>query len=136
MSNRPRIVMTSGVFDILHRGHLNLLWASKQLGDLLVVGVVESAGVFAYKRVWPRETAEVRIRNLARLGFVDSVALQQTTDPTPLLERFRPDVFTHGDDWERLLQGQESLEQLGVEFVKLPYTPGISSTALRDSAAA
>lgn len=127
----PRIVMTSGVWDILHRGHLNILWRSKQLGDVLVVGVVTDAGCSAYKGKYPTEGVQARMKAVERVGFVDVVEMQRTTDPTPLLERFRPDVFTHGDDWDRLLQGQETIERLGIEFVTLPYTQGISSTQLR-----
>lgn len=133
MRDGPRIVMTSGVFDLLHRGHLALLWRSRFLGDVLVVGVVSDVGTAEYKQRLPVESEIVRMQNVARLGFVDVVVLQATTDPTPLLERFRPDVFTHGSDWERLIRGQETIERLGVEFVLLPYTPGISSTLLREA---
>lgn len=131
---KPRVVMTSGVFDQLHRGHLNVLWGSRQLGDLLVVGVVDDEGTAAYKDRYPVDPIGRRMERIQRLPFVDVVALQPTTDPTPLLERFRPDVFTHGDDWERLREGHETIERLGIEFVRLPYTPGISSTALRAGA--
>jgi bifunctional ADP-heptose synthase (sugar kinase/adenylyltransferase) len=61
--------------------------------------------------------------------------LQPTTDPTPVLERLRPDVMTHGDDWERLREGQETLERLGIEWQLVPYTPGISTTLLREEVA-
>jgi len=57
--------------------------------------------------------------------------LQDGTDPTAELERFRPDVFTHGDDWARLKQGHETIERLGIEYVSIPYTQGISTTQLR-----
>ena len=126
--------MTSGVWDLLHRGHLNLLWASKQLGDVLLVGVVSDGGVNDYKGNFPVEIVRHRMEAVRALGWVDAVYYQATTDPTPLLERLRPDVFTHGDDWERLLEGHETIERLGIEFVRLPYTPGISSTALRAGA--
>lgn len=126
-----RIIYTAGVFDLLHRGHINLLWRSKQLGDVLVVGVVSDSGCMAYKGRSPVENAQLRERNVLRLGFVDVVVSQRTTDPTEHLERFQPSVMTHGDDWERLIQGHETIDRLGIEFVRLPYTPGISSTELR-----
>ena len=126
-----RVVMTSGVFDLLHRGHINLLWRSRLLGDVLIVGVVSDAGTNAYKNRFPVENQQLRMERVGRLSFVDVVAAQATTDPTPLLRRFRPDVFTHGDDWERLLQGQDTIEALGILYVSLPYTPGVSSTGLR-----
>lgn len=127
----PRVIYTAGCYDLLHRGHLNILMASKALGDILVVGVVGDAGVKAYKGIWPQQNVELRMRAISRLGFVDVVVMQPTTDPTPILERFRPDAMTHGSDWDRLQEGHEALERLGVEWVILPHTPGISSSMLR-----
>jgi len=127
-----KVIYTAGVFDILHRGHLNILMASKALGDILVVGVVSDAGCNAYKGFFPTEKLQHRIRAIERLGFVDVVVPQPTTDPTPLLERFRPDVMTHGDDWTQLREGAETIERLGVEWRLIPYTEGVSSTRLRE----
>jgi cytidyltransferase-like protein len=128
----PRVIYTAGCFDLLHRGHVNLLWRSKQLGDVLVVGVVDGDGVKAYKGRFPVENFQLRKSRIERLAFVDVVVRQATTDPTENLERFQPDVMTHGDDWSRLREGHETLERLGVEFVTLPYTPGVSTTVLRE----
>jgi len=127
-----RVIYTAGVWDLLHRGHLNILWESKQLGDVLVVGVVSDGGCLAYKGFTPVQNSQKRARMIEALGFVDVVELQPSTDPTPLLERYRPDVMTHGDDWERLREGAETLERLGIEWKLIPYTPGISSTVLRE----
>lgn len=133
--SEPVIVFVPGVFDLLHRGHLNLLWRARQLGDLLVVGVVSDAGVLAYKGRMPSWNYAQRIQAIGRLSCVDVVELQHGTDPTPLLERYRPAKLVHGDDWDRLREGHETMERLGVEFVRLPYTPGISTTLLRMGAA-
>lgn len=127
-----KVIYTAGVWDMLHRGHLNFLWESKALGDVLVVGVVSDAGCAAYKGHRPLENAQMRRRAIEALGFVDVVVCQATTDPTPELERFRPDVMTHGDDWPRLREGHETLQRLGIEWKLIPYTPGISSTQLRE----
>lgn len=127
-----RVIYTAGVFDLLHRGHLNFLWACRELGEILVVGVVSDTGCAAYKGVRPAQNVQMRMAAIARLGFVDVVEMQPTTDPTPLLERFRPDVMTHSDEWTRLLEGHDTLERLGIEWRLIPHTPGISSTVLRD----
>jgi len=138
-----KVVYTAGCFDLLHRGHLNVLWASAQLGDLLVVGVVSDPGVLAYKDRLPVENVQARMARLARLPFVDVIDVQPTTDPTPLLERYRPDIFTHADgegDWsalrERVADAAVHYVDLPytsgiIEYVELPYTPGISTTILR-----
>jgi len=130
-SRHPRVVYTAGVFDLLHRGHLNVLWASKAVGDLLVVGCVSDTGCHAYKGHFPAQHAQLRERNIRSLECVDLVVSQPSTDPTALLERIRPDVFTHadgGENWSRL-RGQ--VEALGIEYLDLPYTAGISSTQVR-----
>lgn len=127
----PRVVMASGVFALLHRGHINLLWRAKQLGDVLVVGVVSDSGTRAYKGSYPVENIQQRMRAIERLSFVDVVLLQPETDPTPLLERIRPDVLVHGDDWSELLSGQDTVERLGIEWVLLPYTQFTSTTELK-----
>lgn len=131
---KPRVIYTAGVFDLLHRGHINLLWQSKQMGDVLIVGVVEDLGVQAYKGRIPEEDTETRVSHVAGLSFVDLAVPQATTDPSENLRRFLPAVMTHGDDWSTLRQGQETVEALGIEWVLIPYTEGISTTQLREVA--
>lgn len=130
----PVVVFVPGVFDLLHAGHINLLWRARQYGDVLVVGVVSDAGTAAYKGRPPMQSTNLRMQAIARLGFVDVVEVQGTTDPTPLLERFRPHALIHGDDWKRLREGHETLARIGCEFVRLPYTPEVSTTILRAAA--
>ena len=131
----PRIAYVPGVWDILHQGHLSILWRAKALCDILIVGVVSDAGCHAYKGLMPTENLELRIRHLERLRWIDAVVPQATTDPTANLERFRPDILVHGDDWTKLREGAETLERLGIRWVSLSYTPEISSTMLRERTA-
>jgi len=128
---KPTVVYTAGVWDLFHRGHLNLLWQSRQLGDILVVGVVTDRGVLAYKDKEPVDNLWERIGKIEDLPWVDMVMEQAGTDPSDNLRRILPDVFTHGSDWERLKEGHDTLEELGIEYVSIPYTPGISTTILR-----
>jgi len=123
------LVYTAGVWDLLHQGHLNLLEGSKALGDLLVVGIVSDSGAAAYKRR-PVQPELMRLAIVRALRVVDFAVIQPTTDPTPMLEAIRPCVVTHGDDWERFREGHESLARLGIQFVRLPYTKGISTGRL------
>lgn len=122
-----RVGYVPGVFDLLHQGHLNLLEEAAAQVDFLVVGVVSDAGAMAYKRK-PVHDEATRLRVMKALRVVDEARYQATTDPTPELERIRPDVLFHGDDWDQLREGQQTLDRLGIEFVKLPYTWGTSSS--------
>jgi glycerol-3-phosphate cytidylyltransferase len=128
---KPTVVYTAGVWDLFHRGHLNILWQSRQLGDVLVVGVVTDRGVVAYKDREPVDNLWERMGKIEDLPWVDMVMEQEGTDPSDNLRRILPDVFTHGSDWERLKEGHDTLEELGIEYVSIPYTPGISTTILR-----
>lgn len=127
-----RIVYSPGVYDILHRGHRNFLRQSKALGDYLIAAVVTDDGAEAYKRR-PIQDQETRRGNVADLRYVDLAVFQPGTDPTPTLVMLdalglKPDILTHGDDWHRLKQGHETLSQLGIGFVVVPYTHGVSTT--------
>jgi glycerol-3-phosphate cytidylyltransferase len=126
-----RVIYTAGVWDILHRGHINFLHESAKLGDILIVGVVTDRGTEEYKHIWPVQDHYARKEQVSQLPWVTLAVLQDGTDPSDNLRRFRPDIFTHGDDWDRLKEGHETLEELGIEYRTIPYTPGISSTILR-----
>jgi bifunctional ADP-heptose synthase (sugar kinase/adenylyltransferase) len=99
--------------------------------DKLVVGVVSDDGTEAYKHVRPFRNQDTRLRIIHALRCVDFALPQETTDPTPVLRALRPHVLFHGDDWSALKEGNETLAELGIEFVLLPYTPGVCSTDIR-----
>ena len=115
-----KIGYVPGCFDLLHEGHLTLLHRARRQCETLVVGVVSDEGAFAYKHRYPVQKQETRLAVMRELRMVDFVVLQTTTDPTPELDAIRPDALFHGDDWDRLLEGQNTLELLGIDFVKLP----------------
>ena len=128
-----RLIYTAGVWDILHRGHINFLRESAKLGDVLIVGVVTDCGTEAYKHILPTQDQWTRLKQVRQLPWVTFATLQDGTDPSNNLRRFLPDIFTHGDDWHRLKQGHDTLEELGIEYVTVPYTPNVSSTQLREA---
>lgn len=131
MSSRTyRVGYVPGVFDLLHVGHLNLLRAARARCQTLVVGVVSDQGTAAYKHRRPWHDEQTRLAVITELRMVDFADLQATTDPSPNLVRWRPDALFHGDDWDRLKEGHDTLRVLGIEFVKLPYTKGICTTEI------
>lgn len=125
-----------GVFDLLHKGHLNLLTAARVQCAVLVVGIVSDEGTYAYKHRMPVQDEGTRRDVVQSLRIVDFAVHQPTTDPSPVVTLIRPEVLFHGDDWERLLVGHETLDRLGIAFVRLPYTQGVSTSALIEAARA
>jgi D-beta-D-heptose 7-phosphate kinase/D-beta-D-heptose 1-phosphate adenosyltransferase len=94
-----RVVFTNGCFDLLHRGHVDLLNRAKALGDVLVVGLNTDAGVRALKGPGrPLTTLEDRAQVLAALSCVDLLVAFDEPTAGALVERLRPDVYVKGGD--------------------------------------
>jgi len=95
-----RIVFTNGCFDLLHRGHVEYLQASRQCGDVLVVGVNSDASVARLKGPQrPVVAQEDRACMLAALAAVDFVVVFEQETPYELIQMLRPDVLTKGADY-------------------------------------
>jgi len=127
------VVFTNGCFDVLHRGHVDLLAAARALGDLLVVGMNSDESVRRLKgpdRPWVTE--EDRGAVLAALAAVDLVIAFPEDTPRELVERLRPHVLVKGGDYRpEDVVGRESVEASGGRVVIVALTPGRSSTALQ-----
>tara|TARA_B100002019_G_scaffold293159_1_gene319061 strand:+ start:1077 stop:2237 length:1161 start_codon:yes stop_codon:yes gene_type:complete len=97
---RPTVVFTNGCFDLLHRGHVEMLKASKALGEHLVVGLNTDASVKRLKGdTRPINNETDRKVVLESLDFVDEVILFDEDTPQQLIERIRPDIITKGGDY-------------------------------------
>jgi len=125
-----KTVLTSGVFDLLHAGHLNLLERASELGRLIVC-VPTSEGAYRAKGRRPIIDFEGRLRLVNSLkcvymtiGFYDNDHLDR------IIETIKPDIFVRGDDWADF-PGRKKLEDMGIEIVLLPYTPNVSSSDIR-----
>jgi D-beta-D-heptose 7-phosphate kinase/D-beta-D-heptose 1-phosphate adenosyltransferase len=133
-----RIVLTSGCFDILHRGHVTYLSRAKALGDVLVVGVNTDDGVRRLKGPErPLNPLDDRVQVLAALSCIDFVVAFDEDTPELLVAQLRPDVFTKGGDYTREgLPETAVVERLGGRVEILPYIVDRSTTRLIERAAA
>lgn len=128
------IAYTTGVFDILHKGHINVLNEARKLADTLLVGVQDAESIFRTKGRYPTLSNLERTEQLKLLPFVDDVFIYTDIDQRPNLERIRPDVMVQGDDWLRTGDRTKILEYLNqnnIRLVLIPYTQGVSSTELK-----
>lgn len=127
------VVFTNGCFDLVHRGHVDLLAAARALGDLLVVGLNRDASVRRLKgegRPWVSE--EDRAAVLAAFAAVDLVVLFQEDTPKELIGELAPDILVKGGDYRvETVVGRDVVENKGGRVVIIPLTPGRSSTSLR-----
>lgn len=121
--------------DLIHPGHLNILKKAAELGDV-TIGLLTDAAIASYKRV-PYMTFDQRREVVENLKGVARVVPQETLDYVPNLKALRPDYVVHGDDWREGVQREtrqrviDTLAEWGGQLVEVPYTAGISSTALQ-----
>lgn len=130
-----RVGYTTGVFDLFHVGHLNILKRAKEQCDCLIVGVMTDELVWKCKHKKPTIPFADRAAIVGAIRYVDRVVAEETLDKKAAWERLRFDAFFHGDDRKgsaRYNQYATLFEKLGVKLVFFPYTTGISSTVLSE----
>jgi rfaE bifunctional protein nucleotidyltransferase chain/domain len=126
-----RVVLTNGVFDLLHVGHLRLLRGARALGDLLVVGVNSDASVAALKPGRPLVPQAERAELVAALEPVDLALIFDEPTADRLLELVRPAVYAKGGDYtEATLPEAATARAVGARIVLLPLVPDRSTTRL------
>ncbi len=128
------IVFTNGCFDILHAGHVRILAAAKQLGDILVVGLNGDASVRELKGEGrPLNSQEDRAEVIAALEAVDYVIIFGEKRVDNLLRQVRPRVYAKGGDYTfNSLDPAEvaALKEIGAKIEILPLVPGKSTSKL------
>lgn len=126
-----RVVLTNGVFDVLHVGHLRSLQEARSLGDYLVVGVNTDAAVRLLKPGRPIVPEEERAELVAALEPVDLVVLFAEPTANQLLESLRPDVYAKGGDYTPAnLPEAATAQSVGARLAILPLVPGRSTSEL------
>lgn len=126
---------TTGVFDLFHIGHLNILQRAKEQCDYLIVGVSTDELVEQYKHKKPVISYEERSRIVEAIRYVDKVVPQVNRNKMEAWEQLHFDRMFVGDDWKGsplFNEMEEKFRPLGVQIIYFPYTNGTSSTFLKD----
>lgn len=124
--------------DLLHPGHLNIIEKAREIGGEIIVGLLTDKAIASYKRL-PYMNWEQRRVVIENVKGVSRVVAQETLDYVPNLLRLKPDYVLHGDDWKTGPQAEtrqriiEVMSQWGGQVIDIPYTEGISSTALNQA---
>ena len=132
-SKKYQIGYTTGVFDMFHIGHLNILKRAKEQCDYLIVGVSTDEVVQSYKHKTPVIPFEERCVIVEAIKYVDEVVPQTSMDKFAAWQNLHFNALFHGDDWKgspMYDKAQEAFKKVGVDVVFLPHTEGISSTIL------
>lgn len=123
--------------DLVHPGHINIIKRAVELGEV-TIGLLTDRAIASYKRV-PFMAWEQRAEVIGSLKGVARVVPQHTLDYVPNLNKYKPDFVVHGDDWQTGVQAKtrqavlNALSEWGGALIEVPYTKGISSTAIHNS---
>jgi len=136
MENKKyKVGYTTGVFDMFHIGHLNILKKAKEQCDYLIVGVSTDENVRNYKNKTPIIPFEERIAIVRELKCVDEAVPQVNMNKMEAWEKLHFDALFHGSDWKGSDMYNKMIEEfaaVGVDVVFLPHTEGVSSTLLSE----
>jgi len=130
-----RIGYTTGVFDLFHIGHLNIIRKAKENCDYLIVGVSTDELVQNYKNKSPIIPYCERKAIVEAIRYVDKVVPQEDRDKIKAHSLLKFDVMFVGDDWKDsslFIETEKQFKEMGVDIVYFPYTTGTSSSLLTD----
>jgi len=128
------IVFTNGCFDIIHKGHIEVLAQTADLGDKLIIGLNSDSSIQKLKGEGrPIIDEQSRAILLASLSFVDAVVLFSEDTPINLISTLLPDVLAKGGDYKiSSIVGHKVVQENGGQVILVPFVDGFSSTTIID----
>lgn len=130
-----KIGYTTGVYDMFHIGHLNVISRAKELCDYLIVGVTTDELCESRKHKKPIICATERMAIVSAIRYVDQVVPQNSMDKLAAVIKYNVDVVFVGSDWKNTPEWkryEEEFATVGCDVVYLSHTDGISSSILRE----
>ena len=130
-----KVGYTTGVFDMFHIGHLNILRRAKSQCETLIVGVTTDELCFKRKHKYPIINERDRIEIVKAIRYVDKVVIQTDMDKFRSVKELGIDAVFVGSDWkgtDSWIQYEKEFAEVGCTVVYFDHTDGISSTILRD----
>ena len=127
-----KLVFTNGCFDLLHKGHLDLLSNAAGFGDKLFVGLNSDASVKKLKGdSRPKQNERTRAQNLLELKYVNHIIIFKDLTPQKLIHAISPDVLVKGGDYKKSeIVGAKHVISSGGIVKIVPLTPGFSTTSI------
>jgi len=129
-----KVVFTNGCFDLIHRGHIEVLAQTADLGDKLIIGLNSDVSIKKLKgESRPIIDENSRAILLASLSFVDAIVLFSEETPLNLISNLNPDILAKGGDYKiNTIVGHEIIRKNGGEVILVPFVEGFSSSNIID----
>ena len=129
---QKKIVFTNGCFDLLHKGHIDLLNEASTYGDILIVGLNSDKSVKILKgKDRPIENEKIRSKKLLKIKVVDFVIIFNSETPKTLINKIMPDVLVKGGDYNKDdVVGSNEVISSGGKVKIVPLTKGYSTTSI------
>ena len=129
-----KIVFTNGCFDLVHRGHVEVLANTADLGDRLIIGLNSDSSIQKLKgENRPIIDENSRAILLASLQFIDAIVLFSEDTPQKLIETIVPDILAKGGDYKvEEIAGHEVVLENGGSVILVPFIDGFSTTNIVD----
>lgn len=129
--NQKKIVTLNGSFDLLHAGHLQIIYEASLQGDVLILALNTDSSIKRYKsEKRPIIPLLYRVEMMTALSFVDYVTWFDETDPRALLEKIRPDVHVNGSEYGPNCIEAEVVKKHGGRVYIVSKIPGLSTSAV------
>lgn len=128
---KKKIATLNGSFDLLHAGHLQIIFEASQVGDILIVALNTDSSIQQYKSPKrPIIPLEYRLQMMAALEFVDYVTWFEETDPRKLLSIIQPDIHVNGAEYGANCIEAETVKSHGGKIHIVELVPGLSTSVI------
>lgn len=128
-AQQKKIATLNGSFDLLHAGHLQIIFEASQVGDILIVALNTDSSIQQYKSPKrPIIPLEYRLQMMAALEFVDYVTWFEETDPIKLLSIIKPDIHVNGAEYGANCIEAETVKSHGGKIHIVELVPGLSTS--------
>jgi len=129
--NGKTIATLNGSFDLLHAGHLEIIYEASKVCDVLIVALNSDSSIHQYKSPKrPIVPLEYRLKMMAALGFVDFVTWFDETDPIKLLNKIKPNVHVNGAEYGTECMEAETVKSHGGRIHIVNLVPGLSTSQI------
>jgi glycerol-3-phosphate cytidylyltransferase len=125
---------TTGVFDLFHVGHLNVLKRAKRMCNELIVGVTTDELVYERKNKYPVISFTERVEIVKAIRYVDEIVTQDSMDKMLAWEKLKFNIMFVGNDWKGTEKWNEleiRMNKVGVKIMYFPYTKTTSSSMIK-----